>query len=134
MNVDSLPLMKRWFWVLDATAVFSFAVIGSDFHGFTFDLLGIIRVATPFLIALAGGILALRAWRNPLAIVTGFALAVISLVAGMLMRRYLWDEGTAQVFMVVTGGYFIATIVGWRLLAHAGLWLSNRSGSANAST
>lgn len=126
--------MKRWFWILDAIAVFSFALIGSDFHGFTFDLLGILRVAMPFLIALGGGVLVLRAWRNPLSIVTGLALAVISLVVGMLMRHYLWNEGTARAFILVTGGYFIATMVGWRLFVHAGLWFTNRSGSANAST
>ena len=131
-EVDSFPVMKRWFWVLDASVIISFAFIGSDFHGFRFDVLSILGVATPFLIALSGGILALRAWRKPLSIVNGIGLASISLVGGMLLRHYLWNEGTATTFILVTGAYFVSVMVGWRLIAHAGGWIVARSRSVNA--
>ena len=126
--------MKRWFWVLDALVIISFAFIGSDFHGFTFDFLAIVGVATPFLVALAGGILALRAWIKPLSILNGFLLAVISLSGGMLLRHYVWGDGTARTFIIVTGAYFIAFMVGWRLVALGIAWIVNRSRSPSAAT
>ncbi len=118
--------MKRWFWVLDVVVVVSFAVIGSDFHGFAFDFLGILRVATPFLIALGGGIAILRAWNKPLSIINGVLLAMISLAGGMAMRHYLWNEGTPKMFILVTGAYFLALMVGWRLIAVGFVWAKNR--------
>jgi hypothetical protein len=124
--------MKRWFWVLDASVIISFAFIGSDFHGFTFDFIAIVGVAIPFLIALGGGIVALRAWMRPLSIVNGFLLAVISLTGGMLLRHYVWGDGTARPFIIVTGAYFIALMVGWRLIALGVGWVVNRSRSPSA--
>jgi chromate transport protein ChrA len=112
----------------------SFAVIGSDFHGFTFDLLAILGVATPFFIALAGGIFALRLWQNPLSIVNGFFLALISSVGGLLLRHYVWSEGTPQTFILVTGAYFLAFMIGWRLIARFGVWAVGRSRSVDAAT
>ena len=121
--------MKRWFWVLDASVIISFAFIGSDFHGFSFDFLGFMGVAMPFLIALAGGIFALRAWIKPLSILNGFLLAAISLIGGMLLRSYVWGDGTARTFIIVTGAYFMAFMVGWRLIALGIEWLASRSSS-----
>ena len=126
--------MKRWFWILDATAIMSFAFIGSDFHGFTFDLVAIFRVALPFFIALAGGIAALKIWRDPLAIVNGLVLALIASVGGLLLRHYVWGDGTARSFILVTGAYFIAWMVGWRLLVVLGTWIGRQKGSANTAT
>jgi len=126
--------MRRWFWIFDAAAVLSFAFIGSDFHGFRFDLLGILGVAAPFFIALAGGIAALRLWRDPLAIVSGLLIAVIAWAGGMLLRHYVWGDGTARAFILVTGAYFVAFMVGWRLVVLVGAWITGRSGSAGAAT
>jgi hypothetical protein len=133
-DLDSVPRMKRWFWILDASVIISFAFIGSDFHGFTFDFVGILGVAVPFLIALAGGILALRAWTKPLSILNGSLLAVISLAGGMLLRHYAWGDGTARAFIIVTGAYFITFMVGWRLVALGVSWFVTRSRSASTAT
>lgn len=126
--------MKRWFWVLDASVIISFAFIGSDFHGFTFDFIAIMSVAMPFLIALATGVLALRGRLKPLSLVNGFFLGVISLTGGMLLRHYVWGDGTARAFIIVTGAYFIALMVGWRLIALGVGWVVNRSRSPTAAT
>jgi hypothetical protein len=126
--------MKHWFWILDSAVIISFAFIGSDFHGFTFDFVAIMGVAIPFLIALGGGILALRAWRKPLSILNGFLLAVISLSGGMLLRHYVWGDGTARTFIIVTGAYFMAFMVAWRLVALGVAWIMNRSRSPSAAT
>ncbi|GMQ94559.1 MAG: hypothetical protein BMS9Abin12_2054 [Acidimicrobiia bacterium] len=126
-SVDTLGGMKRWFWMLDAFVVISFAVIGSDVHGFTYRLVGILRVLGPFLIALAGGIVLLRVWRNPLSLFNGFALGGITLTAGMLMRGYLWNEGTPRPFMLVSAAWFVGLMVGWRVIAIGFVWFTNRS-------
>ena len=124
--------MKRWFWLLDALVVVSFVVIGADSHGFTYGLADTLRVAVPFLLALGGGIAALRAWKKPLSLLNGLLLSVIALSGGMLLRHYVWNDGTARTFILVTGGYFVALMVGWRLIALAIVWLKNRSLSADA--
>ncbi len=124
--------MKRWFWIVDSIVVISFVAIGSDFHGFTYQLAGILRVAAPFLIAFAGGVFALRVWVKPLSILNGALLGLITLTAGMLMRGYLWNEGTARMFIIVSGAWFVGIMVGWRLIALAIVALKNRSWSVDA--
>lgn len=125
-KLDTFPGMKRWFWVLDVLVVVSFVVIGADTHGFTFQVADVLRVAAPFLIALAVGIIALRAWKKPLSLLNGILLAVIALTVGMLLRRYVWDDGTPRMFIIVTGGYFLGLMIGWRLIGLAIRWLRNR--------
>ncbi len=126
--------MKRWFWTLDALVVISFVVIGADTHGFTYGIAEILRVAVPFLIVLGGGIIALRAWKRPLSLPNGFLLGATTLGGGMLLRQYVWSDGTARTFVLVSGAYFVALMVGWRLVVHAIVWLRNRTWSADAIT
>ena len=52
--------MRRWFWVIDAFVVVSFVLIGRDSHGFNSDVGDIVKVAAPFLIALALGCISRR--------------------------------------------------------------------------
>jgi uncharacterized membrane protein YeiH len=126
--------MRHWFWILDALVVISFAVIGADFHGFTYQVAGILRVAAPFLIALAGGIVALKVWKKPLSILNGILLGSITLTAGMMMRGYLWNEGTPRTFIIVSAAWFVGVMVGWRLITLGIVWLRNRTWSADAAT
>lgn len=118
--------MRRWFWILDAIAVLSFAVIGSDFHGFTFDVVGIVGVAAPFLVAQAVAAAVLRSRLDPLSILTGLLVALITLAGGMLLRRFIWGDGTPWVFILVAGGYFVCAMVGWRIVARGIEWTSRR--------
>jgi len=126
--------MKRWFWILDTIAVLSFAFIGSDFHGFTFDLLAILEVAMPFLLALSVGIGVMMMWRDPTTVVSGLLIALIAWSGGMLLRHNVWGDGTARSFILVTGAYFIAWMVGWRLLVALGTWIGRQKGSASTAT
>jgi len=109
--------MRQWFWVLDAFIVVAFAVIGREDHGFVSDLWDYARVAAPFLFGLGLTIVILRSWRQPLRLRTGFLLALGTLGFGMLLRRFVWDDGTATTFVVVAAGFFVAGMVGWRLVA-----------------
>ena len=110
--------MKRWFWVLDALTVVSFVVIGRDNHGFATDWAETARVALPFLIALAVGIVATRAWLNPTSLLVGLGISTVTVVLGLLLRRFIFDGGTASTFVWLTAGWMIAWMVGWRVVAH----------------
>jgi hypothetical protein len=107
--------MHRWFWVLDTAVVLSFVLIGRDSHGFVSDVGDIFKVAAPFLIALALGIVAFKAWTRPVAWLTGLALASTTLMVGMVFRNVVFDGGTASVFVLVTGTWFFGLMIGWRL-------------------
>lgn len=108
--------MRSWFWVIDVLVVILFVVIGREDHGFASDFSDYVGVASPFLIGLGLTIFAVRAWRNPLDWRTGTALALGTLLLGMLVRRFVFDSGTAQAFIVVSAAFFIAGMVGWRLV------------------
>lgn len=109
--------MKRWFWVLDALVVIVFVIVGREDHGFVSGVGDYLRVAAPFLIALGLSIIILRAWRHPTDWRTGAFLAVGTVVLGMLLRRFVWDAGTARTFIVVATAFVTAGMVGWRLVA-----------------
>jgi hypothetical protein len=131
--------MRRWFWVLDTVVVLSFVLIGRDSHGFVSDVGDIVKVASPFLLALAFGVVAFKAWTDSIAWLTGLALASTTLVVGMLIRRIVFDGGTAPVFVVITAAWFFGLMVGWRLAALVGVRVRARrasppSASLNGST
>lgn len=111
--------MARWFWVLDALVIVAFVVIGRDDHGFVSDASDYARVAAPFLVGLAVAGVSLRAWRDPISLRTGLLLSLGTLLVGMLARRFIWDAGTARTFVLVTAGFLVAGMVGWRLVALA---------------
>jgi hypothetical protein len=108
--------MRRWFWIVDAAVVISFVVIGREDHGFISDFGDYVRISAPFLIGLGATIVLVRAWRQPISLLTGLALALGTLVLGMVLRRFVWDAGTATTFVLVAAGFFVAGMVGWRLL------------------
>ena len=110
--------MKRWFWVLDALTVVSFVVIGRDNHGFATDWAETVRVAVPFLLALAVGIVVTKAWLNPTSLLVGLGIATVTVVLGLLLRRFIFDGGTASTFVWLTAGWMIAWMVVWRVVAH----------------
>jgi len=109
--------MRRWFWVLDVLVVLVFVVVGREDHGFVSDPGDYLRVASPFLVGLGLSTVAMRAWRKPLDWRTGIALALGTLLLGMLVRRFVFDAGTARAFIIVSAAFFVAGMVGWRLIA-----------------
>jgi len=129
--VDTLQAMRRWFWIIDATVVILFVVIGREDHGFISDIGDYVRISAPFLIGLGATIGLVRAWRQPTSILTGLALALGTLVFGMVLRRFVWDAGTARTFILVTALFLVAGMVGWRLLALGFTrWRAARMGAA----
>jgi hypothetical protein len=103
--------------VLDVIAITVFVAAGRRTHDQEPGLLGVFTTAAPFLIALAIGWLAARAWRHPFAIVTGVIIWVATIAIGMPLRNLVFDRGTATSFVLVATGFTFATLVGWRLVA-----------------
>jgi hypothetical protein len=103
-------------FALDTTAVVLFVVIGRRNHDQDPGVGGIVSTVWPFLIALLVGWLVQRAWRQPMALRTGAVVWAVTWAGGMALRR-LAGDGTALSFVIVTGVFLGATIVGWRVIA-----------------
>ena len=115
------PLVSRRIAIsatIDVVGILLFVVIGRRSH----DEGGSVvveaaKVAAPFLLALALGWLAARAWTAPTAPVpTGIIIWLVTVVAGMVLRRFVFDGGTALPFIIVASLFTLATIVGWRVV------------------
>lgn len=114
----ALGVFRFWWVIVDVAIIILFAVIGRDSHGFGSDTTETIRIATPFLMAYAVTVLASKAWHTPLRLSTGLVLAASTFGIGMLLRRFVFDDGTAVAFVLVTGAWLIGLMFAWRLGAH----------------
>jgi len=100
---------------LDVVAILLFVAVGRRSHGESGSwLIGTGRVAAPFLIGLALAWLAARAWRAPTAVTTGVAIWPVVVAAGMALRHFAFDRGTALPFVIVATGVTGLFLIGWR--------------------
>ena len=105
---------------LDVVAVLVFVIIGRRNHHEGGNVaVGALRVAAPFLIALAAGWIATRAWRAPTLLRTGAQLWACTVVLGLLLRRLVFDRGTAVAFIIVTAITLAVLLIGWRAVARS---------------
>jgi len=103
--------------VFDVVAVLLFVGIGRDEHQQGTALNEILTVAAPFLIGVvAGTVLALGLGRSPWSLHGGLIVLVTTLVVGMVLRRVVWDRGTATAFVLVTSAFLALCFLGWRAL------------------
>ena len=102
---------------LDIAVVVVFVAIGRRNHDEGSAIGEVIRIAAPFLIGLAAGWVVARAWRRPFDLATGATIWGITIVLGMLLRRTLFDRGTAPSFVVVASVFTGVLLLGWRLVA-----------------
>lgn len=103
--------------VIDVVAVVAFVIIGRKNHDEGSALSGIVKVAAPFLVALALGWLAARAWKSPMDVGTGLVIWLVTIIAGLTLRKVAFDGGTALPFIIVASLFNLATLVGWRCIA-----------------
>ena len=54
----------------------------------------------------------------------GITVLVCTLIAGMLLRRFAFDGGTALPFIIVASLFTLALLVGWRFLLE---WWQSRA-------
>ena len=87
--------------IVDVVAVIVFVAIGRRNHDEGTALSGVLGVAAPFLIALVGSWFALRTWREPFNRASFVATWVITVVAGLFLRKIVFDRGIATSFIIV---------------------------------
>lgn len=103
--------------VLDVCCVLAFVVIGRASHAKGETLPGIASTAWPFLVGLAVGWLAVRAWRGPRALVPAGIGAWLGTVAVGMALRVVAGQGTAVAFICVALAFLGLFMLGWRLAA-----------------
>jgi hypothetical protein len=105
--------------LLDTCGVLAFVLIGRHAHADGDSLAGVWHTAWPFLTGLVIGVLAVRGWRAPLAIVpAGLGSWLGAAGAGMVIR-VLAGQGTAAAFIAVALAFLALFLLGWRLLGRA---------------
>lgn len=87
--------------IVDVVAVVLFVAIGRRNHDEGTAISGVLAVAAPFLIALAVSWFVMRTWVEPFARKSWAATWVITVVAGLLLRRFVFDRGIATPFIIV---------------------------------
>ena len=102
---------------LDIAVVVVFVAIGRRNHDEGSAVGEVVRIAAPFLMGLAAGWVAARAWRRPFDLATGALIWVVTVALGMVLRRTLFDRGTAFSFVVVATVFTGALLLGWRVVA-----------------
>lgn len=108
-------MRKTWTLVFDLVGVVIFVAAGRRTHGSENTIGEVVETAAPFVIGLAIGWLAMRAWQNPTALRTGYGVLASTLVVGMLLRRLVWGDGTAVTFIAVAAGVLTVLVLGWRI-------------------
>jgi hypothetical protein len=104
--------------LLDAAAIVLFVAVGRNNHDAGGNPVAeTLRVAAPFLIALAVGWVVARAWQRPDALRTGLMIWPITVANGMVLRHWVFDRGTATSFIVVATIATGVLLLGWRLVA-----------------
>jgi Protein of unknown function (DUF3054) len=103
--------------VVDVAIVVLFVVIGRRNHDESTAASGIAGTAAPFLVALALGWVVALAWRQPFTARTGAVIWITTLVVGMPLRRFVFDDGTATAFVIVATVFLGAGLNLWRVAA-----------------
>jgi hypothetical protein len=103
--------------LLDVASIVIFVAIGRRSHDESGNVVvGALKVAAPFLIGLAVAWVAERAWRRPDDLKIGVGIWVLTVVDGILLRRFVFDRGTAVSFIIVASIVLAVFLLGWRLV------------------
>jgi hypothetical protein len=108
---------------VDTAVIVAFVAIGRRNHDEGSAVSGIVSTAAPFLFGLIVAWILVRingkpVWQVPTAARAGLAIWAFTLVDGMLLRRFVFKDGTAVSFMIVAA-IFLALLLGWRVAANA---------------
>jgi branched-subunit amino acid permease len=103
--------------LLDLASVVVFVAVGRRSHDEDGNVVvGVLKVAAPFVIALVVGWLAGQAWRRPDHWMTGVVVWVVTVALGMVLRNLVFDRGTATSFVIVATIALGLFLNGWRLV------------------
>ncbi|QXJ26844.1 DUF3054 domain-containing protein [Actinomadura graeca] len=102
---------------MDVCGVLAFVAIGRASHDEAGSVTGFASTAWPFLVGLAVGWGAVRAWRRPDAVVpSGVGVWLVTVAAGMVLR-VVSGQGTAFAFVLVALAFLALVLLGWRFAA-----------------
>jgi hypothetical protein len=102
---------------LDVASIVVFVAIGRRSHDEDGNaIVGALKVAAPFVIALIVAWIAMRAWRRPDAPAIGVPVWLITVAVGMVLRHFVFDRGTALSFIIVATIALGVFLLGWRLI------------------
>jgi hypothetical protein len=103
--------------VIDILSILVFVMLGRKSHHEDGSFLSAtLKVAAPFLIALAVGWVVARAWKAPTSFATGITIWLVTIVGGMLLRHFVFSKSTATAFIVVASTFTLVFLVGWRMV------------------
>lgn len=108
--------MHRWAIAVDIVVVMAFVVIGREDHGFVSDISDYARVAAPFIVGLVISSAVFKSWENPIDVRTGTLVAVGTVAIGMVLRKFVWGDGTALPFVLITTVFIVVGFVAWRII------------------
>jgi len=100
--------------IADVAVIVVFVAIGREEHNSGSSIFDLLETAAPFLIALVIGWLATRAWQNPTGVGRGLGIWLVTILAGMNLRHYVFEGGTATAFIIVASTLTLGGLVGWR--------------------
>ena len=100
---------------LDVASILLFVLAGRDAHDEDGGVGGVVTIAAPFLVGLGvAWVASPRLRRRPTSLRAGVDAWVSTVAIGMLLRRVVWDRGTALSFIVVTTVVLGILLLGWR--------------------
>lgn len=113
--------------LLDIVAILVFVTIGRRTHDEGSAVGGIAKTAAPFTIAMLAGWVLTRAWKRPYEGQTGTITWIVTVALGLLLRRTIFDRGTATAFVIVATVFLGVTLIGWRFV----FWRNDRRSAAS---
>lgn len=108
---------RAWCLVADALSIMVFVAIGRRNHDEGVAPAGVVETAAPFLVALLVTWLVALVWRDPLSPRSGAITWVGTVALGMVLRKVVFDDGTATAFVIVATVFVGAVLNGWRAIA-----------------
>ena len=114
MNTSSsraLPIAAA----IDAAIVVAFIAIGRRNHDRDVAVASLVNTAAPFVISLGIAWVAWRVWQHPTSIRSGVKVWLTTVTLGMLLRKFIFGEGTAASFVVVAT-VFLSLLLDWRVV------------------
>lgn len=101
----------------DIVCVLAFVVIGTRNHGKDTGISGVLFVAAPFLISLAGSRVFMHFQkRDVLSVENGVTVVLFTTAIGMILRHVVFDRGTATAFVIVATVFLFSSMLGWRAI------------------
>jgi hypothetical protein len=102
----------------DLAAVLAFALIGRAAHADGLTMSGLVEIAWPFLVGVAGGWVGIFLARmTPLSWPAATMMLVKTVVLGCVLRVAFTDGNTPLAFVIVVTAFLAAAFFGWRFAA-----------------